>query len=246
MDRKHQITICKECSHRKFDKNKGLICGLTDDIQSFEVQCDSFSKDSNSKSILDRYDERSIERGSYEDAIERKNERLEKELEEKKLQNEILKQEINNNSVKQSSIQAYSSELKRINSGANWFIIISVLSIINSILIHSGSEINFIFGLGSTTLLDVLIRDMGEGQSILWLIPQFIIAGLFFFFGYAGKKLSNSAYLIGIILYSLDALIFFLFKNYIAIGFHLFALFGMVNGFSKLLKLKKERKDFLE
>lgn len=45
MTREQHLAFCKICVNRKNDLEKGILCGLTDKIADFEVECSSFSKD---------------------------------------------------------------------------------------------------------------------------------------------------------------------------------------------------------
>lgn len=45
MTREEQLEYCKICLERKFDKQRGIICSLTDNIASFESECLDFKKD---------------------------------------------------------------------------------------------------------------------------------------------------------------------------------------------------------
>ncbi|MCB0506361.1 MAG: hypothetical protein KDC58_12790 [Cyclobacteriaceae bacterium] len=40
--------------NRKFDKQKGLICGLTDEVATFEVQCFSYVRDEKAIELEDK------------------------------------------------------------------------------------------------------------------------------------------------------------------------------------------------
>ncbi|MFB6340169.1 rhomboid family intramembrane serine protease [Saccharicrinis sp. FJH62] len=51
MTRKEHVCFCRVCDNSKFSKEKGLICGLTDDLADFEVDCINFSGD-RSKIVL--------------------------------------------------------------------------------------------------------------------------------------------------------------------------------------------------
>lgn len=56
MDRTEHVRVCKRCSNRKFDKHKGLICGLTDEVATFEVQCFSYVRDEKAIELEDKKD----------------------------------------------------------------------------------------------------------------------------------------------------------------------------------------------
>lgn len=40
-----KLDTCKKCTNRKFDRNKGLVCGLTDNKPDFELECAHFIRD---------------------------------------------------------------------------------------------------------------------------------------------------------------------------------------------------------
>ncbi|QCW99178.1 RDD family protein [Aggregatimonas sangjinii] len=42
MTRKEQLQSCKICQHQKKDLNRGIICGLTDNLADFEERCETF------------------------------------------------------------------------------------------------------------------------------------------------------------------------------------------------------------
>ncbi|OJJ21989.1 hypothetical protein BKI52_08080 [marine bacterium AO1-C] len=45
LTREQQLEYCKQCTKRKFDMNKGVICGLTNDIATFEESCPDYEND---------------------------------------------------------------------------------------------------------------------------------------------------------------------------------------------------------
>lgn len=44
MKREEHLKFCKVCQHQKFDKNIGLVCGLTGEYAQFENTCDQFEE----------------------------------------------------------------------------------------------------------------------------------------------------------------------------------------------------------
>lgn len=50
MTRQEHLTFCKQCKNRKFDSNKGIICGLTSEIAAFENVCENYNHDNEVKS----------------------------------------------------------------------------------------------------------------------------------------------------------------------------------------------------
>lgn len=47
MTRKEHLEFCSICSHRAFDPNQGVICGLTSAVADFDPTCDSYELDPN-------------------------------------------------------------------------------------------------------------------------------------------------------------------------------------------------------
>ncbi len=130
-------------------------------------------------------------------------------------------------------------------AGASWFYWIAGLSIINSIVILLGSQWSFIVGLGATQLVDGIamgIAQQASAQSglilkVLGFVFDLLIAGLFVFFGAFAVRRHTWAYVVGMVLYAFDGLIFLLVKDFLSIGFHVFALVCIYGGLQASLKL---------
>ncbi len=45
MTRKEQLEFCSVCTNRIFDPKQGIICGLTNQIATFQESCDDFNRD---------------------------------------------------------------------------------------------------------------------------------------------------------------------------------------------------------
>lgn len=146
-------------------------------------------------------------------------------------------------------IAADQSRLKAISqlkNGASWFFWIAGLSLVNSAIILSGSDWNFLVGLGATQVIDVLARVLrGQSSSTIGSIITIIavgldlgLAGLFGLFGWLARKGSSWPFIVGMILYALDGLIFVFVKSWPSVGFHVFALFGLYGGLKAISALR--------
>jgi hypothetical protein len=99
-----------------------------------------------------------------------------------------------------------------------------------------------IIGLGLTQLIDalaaLLAEEVGSGAGTRVKIVAFlldaVIAGIVAGFGVFARKRLRWAFIIGMILYALDGLIFLWVGDYLSIGFHLFALYGLYRGVNAL------------
>ena len=117
---------------------------------------------------------------------------------------------------------------------ASWFVMIAGLSVVNSVLAMSGATVRFIFGLGLSSVVDELAHQAGSPGYLLDLIINGIIAGVFVLFWNFARKGQRWAWYLGMSLYAVDGLLLLLFKDYLAIAFHAYALYRMSSGLKLL------------
>ena len=129
--------------------------------------------------------------------------------------------------------------LQALKGPASWFLMIAGLSLLNSILTMSGARIQFIFGLGASKLVDALAHQAGSPGFLLDLVINGIIAGVFVLFWNFARKGQKWAWYLPMALYALDGLLLLLFKDYLAIAFHAYALYRMSSGLKLLPILER-------
>jgi hypothetical protein len=110
--------------------------------------------------------------------------------------------------------------------GANWFWWIAGLSLVNTIVLHSGGEINFVIGLGFTLIADTLFKN----YLIIALGVDAVAIAIIFGLGWFSRKGYLWAFITGSVLYALDALIYLAAQDWMSVGFHCFALFYIIRG----------------
>lgn len=133
-----------------------------------------------------------------------------------------------------------------IRSGGDWFFWIAGLSLVNSLIAAFGGQWSFIIGLGVTQVIDglaIVIIEEAEivnGSIILAtaLFLNVLVALFVVLFGILARKHMGWAFIIGMILYAFDGLLFFLVQDWLSVGFHVFALYCIYAGYSALRKLK--------
>ena len=133
----------------------------------------------------------------------------------------------------------------RLKSGAGWFFWIAGLSLVNSIILMVGGRWNFLIGLGITQVIDgiasAVAAEAGVDATtiikILAFAADIVVAGVFVVFGVLALKRYKFSFIIGMILYALDGLVFLMVPDLLSIGFHLFALFGLYSGLQAHMKL---------
>lgn len=129
----------------------------------------------------------------------------------------------------------------QIRSGGSWFYWVAGLSLINSFAALSGTNWRFIIGLGITQLIDGLGSDLGGGGKAVVLVLDLLAAGLFILFGIFATKGHRWAFIVGMILFALDGLIFLLVRDWLGVGFHVFVLYCLFRGFTACQQLARAR-----
>lgn len=115
-------------------------------------------------------------------------------------------------------------------SGASWFYWIAALSLINSIASATGSNWRFIVGLGVTQVLDAMGTQFGGTARIVTLGLDIVVAGIFVLFGVFAHKRHLWAFITGMVLFAIDALLMLVFQDWISLAFHAFVLFCFFRG----------------
>src|SRR5215510_4793751 len=133
------------------------------------------------------------------------------------------------------------SYLRQSQSGAIWFYWIAGLSVFNTVINLANGTWGFLAGLGITQLIDGLAKGLLDsigGMAIaIGLFLDLMAAGVFVVFGFLAKKRQSWAYIVGMVCYALDGLIFFLAQEWLSIAFHVFVLYFIYKGMSATIKL---------
>lgn len=132
------------------------------------------------------------------------------------------------------TLQQTAVAVARVRIGAKWFYWIAGLSLINSLAAISGGNFHFVIGLGITSVVDALAKQTGSAGSVLDVVINGFIGGVFVLFGYFACKLQRWAFLAGMALYALDAVLVLAAKDILSVAFHAYALFAIYRGFSFL------------
>jgi flagellar biosynthesis protein FliP len=144
-----------------------------------------------------------------------------------------------NASTNAGAIQQTLQAQTRVKAGASWFYWIAALSLINTVIVLSGSQWHFILGLGITQVVDALARKAGSVAYLPAVIIDLVVASLFVFFGIFASKPKKWAFVIGMAIYAFDCLLFVLGRDILGIGFHCFALYQIYRGMVAMAKLPK-------
>ena len=119
-------------------------------------------------------------------------------------------------------------------SGARWFFWIAALSMINSIISLADGKWNFLAGLGLTQVISALAvglsTELGSAVTMLALVLDALVAGFFVAMGWFAQKGHTWAFIVGLVFYILDGLIFLMVQDWFSLAFHGFVVFNIVRG----------------
>jgi len=130
--------------------------------------------------------------------------------------------------------------------GATNFFWIAGLSLASSVLFLFTSRPGFVIGLGVTMFLDTLTHNIAQAYPnsvllvrLLGLLPDLFICGVFVLCGIFGARGQRVAFIAGMSLYGLDAILTLVSGDFYGFGFHLFFLWFLFSGLKALDQLKK-------
>ena len=144
--------------------------------------------------------------------------------------------------VSSGEVARYQLE-EKLRSGAHWFYWIAALSLVTSFISLAGGRWGFFLSLGVTQLIDGLAVGLVEGGinssvKVIAIVFDVVVAGGFALLGYLGARGHIWAFIVGMVFYALDALIFVAFGDWFPILFHAFALYCIFTGYRAASQLK--------
>jgi hypothetical protein len=120
-----------------------------------------------------------------------------------------------------------------VQSAARWFWWIAGLSLVNTVLFHSGSSTNFVIGLAMTTLASAAFaNNMPVAIGLAG-----ITIGFYFLVGLYAQRSKLWAFYLGLAVYVLDGLIYVLFQDWMSVAFHGLAAFFIFKGIARVREL---------
>lgn len=117
-------------------------------------------------------------------------------------------------------------------AGASWFYWIAGLSLINYGIYAFGGNTRFVVGLGISELATAFIYSV-----LMAIVANALVAAIFIGFGVLASGGRTWAFVLGMIIYALDALLFIPYQDYMSIGFHVFALYCLFRGLQACIEL---------
>lgn len=130
---------------------------------------------------------------------------------------------------------------QRRDSGGAWFYWIGGASILNSLLYAAGSQWGLVVGLGFTYVIDAFATELSgtvRTPAYAFLIDV-IVAGSVMLIGRAAGRGHLGWYAAGMAFYLLDALLFVVVQDFLAIAVHAFALYWLWGGWRAGRQLRR-------
>lgn len=118
--------------------------------------------------------------------------------------------------------------VKRVENGGRWFYWIAGLSAVNFVFFALGSGTGFALGTAIDWFLQGIVEELAD-PSLAW-IAHVVVIGFFAFLGVRATAGAQWAFIVGGLVYALDALLFVLVGDWIGIVVHAIALFAIVSG----------------
>jgi hypothetical protein len=138
-------------------------------------------------------------------------------------------------------------------NGAKWFYWIAGFSIVNTLIMLVSGGLFFVVGLAVTCLADGIAQVNGQQAPEFAVVAKVVAFGfsgamslLFCGFGWLAVNRYQPLFVIGMLLYLLDGLLFLLMGQMMAAAFHAYALYGMWNGFQAYRQLAVLEKKLMD
>ncbi len=135
------------------------------------------------------------------------------------------------NAANLTDIETYQSKVGEMRTGASWFYWVAIAAVISTFLVYFVNFQTHFIGLGISEYLDGKLGASGS-DSLRWgtILIEVGIAGILAAFGYLAWKGSDLAFILGLFLYFVDAIVLLGYREIFAFGFHLFAMFFIFKG----------------
>jgi hypothetical protein len=139
----------------------------------------------------------------------------------------------------------YDQEIMRdkIRSSGKWFFWISILSLVNIVFLFSGVDKIFVLGMSLPFFINAIFQGIFSIPTVFGIIMNILFIGFFVLMGFLSINHYKTGFIIGLIIYFIDTLIFIVFMQWIPIAFHILALVMITRGLVSLIKLEKPEKE---
>jgi hypothetical protein len=123
-----------------------------------------------------------------------------------------------------------------IRTAARWFWWIAGLSLINTIMFHSGTNFHFVVGLAMTTMVD----EMFASNPPVAMALAGLGAAFYFVIGYLAQRGLTWAFYVGLMVYAVDALLYAMVQDWMPVVIHVVAAVFIFKGVVRVRELASQ------
>jgi hypothetical protein len=128
-----------------------------------------------------------------------------------------------------SSAESAQTASRQVKSAGAWFYWVAGLSLIQCIASFTGMGLRFFLGLAVNRWVEAAGFRTGLGSATV-LTLNLLIVGAFGALGVFAQRTQSWAFIVGIVLYSADAMLLLRVQDWIGMGFHVFVLYCLARG----------------
>lgn len=122
-----------------------------------------------------------------------------------------------------------------IKSGANWFFVIAVLSVVNTIIsLYLGLSSTFVIGFGFAAFTTAFAQAQGTTVTILMSTVTAVFTSLYVAMGIFSRRRHKWAFVTGLFVYAIDGLFLILVQDWYSIALHCLLLYLIFRGLDAL------------
>jgi hypothetical protein len=131
-------------------------------------------------------------------------------------------------------------------NGANWFYWIAGLSLINLLIAIAGGKIHFIVGSSFVEVCSGVAEAAGPILKSLAFIFSFLILGFYLFLGRYANRAAKWAFIIGMVIYGIDGLVYLLVEDFLPAAFHGYVLYKLYTGMAVIPEYLALQQDIID
>lgn len=133
---------------------------------------------------------------------------------------------------------------QRFRNGASWFYWVALLSLANSAVALFDGEWGFLFGLGVTQVVEAIAStvaaespDLATASTVVSFGVSLLVVGVVALMGWLAHKRMQWVFVVGLVLYFGDALLFLLAGDFLSLAFHGWVIVAVTSGLLACRKL---------
>ncbi len=148
------------------------------------------------------------------------------------------------NKFKQKNIDENNKKAgKLLKNTSNWFILIAIFSVINSVFLVVELPIKFTLGLGISEFTNGILLAFTGKMGLLNIVVTVFISLIYVVFWYLARKKMEWALIAGVIFYGFDTILLLVFQDFLSVAVHIVIIVFILIGHIKIQRKKMRRRE---